>query len=51
VITSVNKQPVRNRADYNAIISGLKSGSDVVFNVVDPQRPRDGGTLLGGTLP
>jgi hypothetical protein len=29
----------------------LKSGSDVVFNVVDPQHPRDGGTLLGGTLP
>src|SRR5271170_2038016 len=51
IITSVNKQPVRNRADYNGIISGLKSGSDVVFNVVDPQRPRDGGTLLGGTLP
>jgi len=51
VITSVNKQPVHNKADYNAIISGLKSGQDVVFNVVDPQRPRDGGTLLGGTLP
>jgi serine protease Do len=51
VITSVNKQAVRNKADYNGIISGLKSGSDVVFNVVDPQRPRDGGTLLGGTLP
>ena len=51
IITSVNKQPVRNKADYNGIISGLKSGSDVVFNVVDPQRPRDGGTLLGGTLP
>jgi len=51
IITSVNKQPVHNKADYNAIISGLKSGSDVVFNVVDPQHPRDGGTLLGGTLP
>ena len=51
VITSVNKQPVHNKSDYNAIISGLKSGSDVVFNVVDPQHPKDGGTLLGGTLP
>jgi serine protease Do len=51
IITSVNKQPVHNKAEYNAIISGLKSGSDVVFNVVDPQRPKDGGTLLGGTLP
>ncbi|HEX3437990.1 MAG TPA: trypsin-like peptidase domain-containing protein [Pseudacidobacterium sp.] len=51
VITSVNKQPVHNKAEYNAIISGLKSGQDVVFNVVDPQHPRDGGILLGGTLP
>jgi serine protease Do len=51
VITSVNKQPVHNKSEYNAIISGLKSGSDVVFNVVDPQHPKDGGTLLGGTLP
>ncbi len=51
VISSVNKQPVHNKAEYNAIIAGLKSGSDVVFNVVDPQHPKDGGTLLGGTLP
>jgi serine protease Do len=51
VITTVNKQPVHNKAEYNTIISGLKSGSDVVFNIVDPQHPKDGGTLLGGTLP
>ena len=51
IITSVNKQPVHNKSEYNSIISGLKSGSDVVFNVVDPQHPKDGGTLLGGTLP
>jgi len=51
VITSVNKQAVHNKAEYNAIVSGLKSGSDVVFNIVDPQHPKDGGTLLGGTLP
>jgi serine protease Do len=51
VIASVNKQPVHNKAEYNSIISGLKPGSDVVFNVVDPQHPRSGGTLLGGTLP
>lgn len=51
VISAVNKQPVRSRAEYNSIISGLKSGQDVVFSVVDPQHPRDGGTLLGGTLP
>lgn len=51
LITSVNKQPIHNKAEYNAIISGLKSGSDVVFNIVDPQHPKEGGTLLGGTLP
>ncbi|WP_158748112.1 trypsin-like peptidase domain-containing protein [Acidobacterium sp. S8] len=51
VITSVNKQQVHNKAEYNTIVSGLKSGSDVVFNIVDPQHPKDGGTLLGGTLP
>ncbi len=51
VISAVNKQPVHNKSEYNGIISGLKSGQDVVFNVVDPQHPRDGGTLLGGTLP
>jgi serine protease Do len=51
VITSVNKQPIHNKAEYNAIISGLKPGSDIVFNVIDPQHPKDGGTLLGGTLP
>jgi serine protease Do len=51
VITSVNKQPVHNKAEYNTIISGLKSGSDVVFNVVDPQHPKEGGVLFGGTLP
>lgn len=51
VISSVNKQPVHNKAEYNSIVSGLKSGSDVVFNVVDPHHPKDGGILLGGTLP
>jgi serine protease Do len=51
VISSVNKQPVHNKAEYNAIISGLKSGQDVVFNIVDPQHPNAGGFLVGGTLP
>ncbi|HVW77016.1 MAG TPA: trypsin-like peptidase domain-containing protein [Alloacidobacterium sp.] len=51
VISSVNKQPVHSKAEYNSIVSGLKSGSDVVFNVVDPHHPKDGGILLGGTLP
>ncbi|TCK73581.1 trypsin-like peptidase domain-containing protein [Acidipila rosea] len=50
VIIAVNKQPVRNKADYNAIVSELKSGQDVVFEVVDPQHPHDGSNFFGGTL-
>jgi serine protease Do len=51
LITSVNKQPVHNKAEFNAIVSGLKSGQDVVLSLVDPQRPNAGSTLVGGTLP
>jgi len=51
VITAVNKQPIHNKQEYNAIIGKLKSGADLVFEVVDPRDPKSGGTLVGGTLP
>ena len=51
VITEINRQPVTDEASYRAIVSGLKSGSDVVFVVHDPQRPGGGNTYVGGTLP
>ena len=51
VIVSVNKHPVNNVQQFQAAVSGLHSGDDVVFEVVDPQHPTAGNELLGGTLP
>ena len=51
VIVEINKQPVTDQSSYNTIVSGLKSGTDVVFVFRDPQRPTGGNTYIGGTLP
>jgi serine protease Do len=51
VIVEINRKPVTDVASYNAIASQLKSGEDVVFVVRDPQRPNNGTSLIGGTLP
>ncbi|HZP06546.1 MAG TPA: trypsin-like peptidase domain-containing protein [Terracidiphilus sp.] len=50
VITHVNKQPTPNREQFEAIVSKLKTGDDVVFEVMDPKRPGDGINYIGGTL-
>lgn len=50
VIIRVNKQPTGTRDQFNAVVSKLKSGDDVVFEVVDPRRPNDGINYMGGTL-
>jgi serine protease Do len=50
VITKVNKQPTPNRAAFNDIVGKLKTGDDVVFEVIDPRRPDQGMNVLGGTL-
>ena len=50
VIVSVNRHPVHNVAEFRSIISGLKIGDDVVFELVDPQRPKGGSSYVGGTL-
>ena len=50
VITEVNKQPINSKQDFNNVVSGLKSGQDVVFKVVDPRNPTLS-SLVGGTLP
>jgi serine protease Do len=50
VITHINKQPSNSKAQYDAIVSKLKTGDDVVFEVMDPRRPGDGINVLGGTL-
>ncbi|MBV8631078.1 MAG: Do family serine endopeptidase [Silvibacterium sp.] len=50
VIVSVNKHPVHNVAEFRSIVAALKIGDDVVFEMVDPQRPRGGSSYVGGTL-
>jgi len=50
VVTEINRKPVTDEASYRAIVSGLKTGDDVVFVVHDTTRAGSGSTLLGGTL-
>ncbi len=51
IITAINKKPVTDEASYKAIVTGLKSGDDVVFVVRFPDRTDRGNTFLGGQLP
>jgi serine protease Do len=51
VILQMNKQPIANVQQFQEMASKLKSGDDVVFLVVDPQRSQMGNTYIGGTLP
>ncbi len=51
VITEINRKPITDEASYRAIVSGLKSGQDVVFVVRIPSNPSAGNTYVGGTLP
>jgi serine protease Do len=51
VITEVNKTPVSNKSDFNRVVSGLKSGQDVVLRWTDPRNATGGSTYVGGTLP
>jgi serine protease Do len=50
VITHVNKQPTANREQFNAVVSKLKTGDDVVFEIMDPRHPEQGINVVGGTL-
>ena len=49
VIVEINKKPVTDEASYRTIVSGLKSGQDVVFVVRGAAAT--GNTYVGGTLP
>jgi serine protease Do len=51
VITRINKQATTTKAQFDKIVSSLKSGDDVVFEVMDPRHPSVGINFLGGTLP
>jgi serine protease Do len=50
IITRINKQPTGTKDQYDGVVSKLKTGDDVVFEVMDPRHPDDGIRYLGGTL-
>ncbi|MGH9600138.1 MAG: trypsin-like peptidase domain-containing protein, partial [Terracidiphilus sp.] len=50
VITKVNRQPVATLDQFDAIVSKLKTGDPVVFEVLDPNHPDQGINYIGGTL-
>ncbi len=50
VITRINKQPTGSRDQFLAVVSKLKTGDDVVFEVMDPRNPQSGINYIGGTL-
>ncbi len=50
VITRVNKQPTGTKEAFDAVVGKLKTGDDVVFEVLDPHHANDGINYVGGTL-
>jgi serine protease Do len=51
VITRINKLPTTTKEQFEKVVEGLKSGQDVVFEVMDPKHPTSGINFPGGTLP
>jgi serine protease Do len=50
VITRINKHPTGTKDQFDEIVGRLKSGDDVVFEVIDPRHLDSGINVLGGTL-
>jgi serine protease Do len=50
VITRINKLPTGTKDQFDAVVAKLKTGDDVVFEVVDPRNPQSGINYIGGTL-
>ncbi|MGA2350798.1 MAG: trypsin-like peptidase domain-containing protein [Terracidiphilus sp.] len=50
VIVRVNKQPTETKDQFDAVVTKLKTGDDVVFEIMNPRRPNDGINYIGGTL-
>ena len=50
VITHINRQPTPNKEQFDAVVSKLKTGDDVVFEVIDPHHTEQGINYIGGTL-
>ncbi len=51
VITEINRKPITDLATYQSVVSGLKSGEDVVFVIRSLRDPSGGNNYVGGTLP
>ena len=50
VIVRINKQPTATKDQFDTVVGKLKTGDDVVFEVIDPRHPDSGLNYLGGTL-
>jgi serine protease Do len=50
VITRINKQATGTKAQFDAVVGKIKTGDDVVFEIIDPRHPDNGINYLGGTL-
>ncbi len=50
VIVRINKHPTGTKDQFDTIVKGLKTGDDVVFEVIDPRHPDLGINYIGGTL-
>jgi len=50
VIIRINKHPTGTKDQFDAVVKNLKSGDDVVFEVMDPRHPENGINYPAGTL-
>jgi len=50
VIIRINKRSTGTKDQYDAVVKSLKSGDDVVFEVMDPRHPEAGINYPAGTL-
>jgi serine protease Do len=50
VIVRINKKPTGTKDQFDAVVKNLKTGDDVVFEVMDPRHPENGINYVGGTL-
>jgi serine protease Do len=50
IITRINKQATGTKEQFDAVVSKLKTGDDVVFEIMDPRHVESGINYLGGTL-
>ena len=50
VIIRINKQPTGNKEQFDAVVGKIKTGDDVVFEIMDPRHPDQGINYVGGTL-